>query len=163
MRNMSEWDFFIFNEKNPRHFNLSHRDEKLCTLKNPNRKSPTDANIKFLKEMFAGRNLQLTIDCIYTRKLNSHTRNRLQRDFKETERISHSKKKIRTKKESLAEYFKSKHVGQNTADTDQERRSSDRYEIERSHEDDSLENDEDVGDLCEANICKIKTYTVKQI
>ena len=113
--------------------------------------------------MFAGRNLQLTIDCIYTKKLNSHTRNRLQRDFKETERISHSKKKIRTKKESLAEYFKSKHVGQNTADTNQERRSSDRYEIERSHGDDSLENDEDVGDLCEANICKIKTCTVKQI
>ena len=130
MRNLSELDVFICNEKTPGTLSFRIAMKNFARWKNSKRKSPTDANIKFLNEIFAGRNLQLTIDCINTKKLNSHTRNRLQRDFKETERISQSKKKIRTKKESLAEYFKSKHVGQNTADTDQERRSSDRYEIE---------------------------------
>ena len=63
----------------------------------------------------------------------------------------------------MTKYFNLKHVVQDPVDTEQEKRSSDSHDIERSYGDDNLENDEDVGDLCEANICKIKTLKVKRI
>ena len=69
-------------------------------------------------------------------------------------------KKIRTQKEILTKYFKSKHVVQDIVDTEQETRSSDSEDIKSSYEDDTLEIDEDVGDLCGANIYKIKTSKV---
>ena len=94
------------------------------------------------------------------KKLNSHTQNRPQKAFEETEKISHSMKKIRTQKEILTKYFKSKHAVQDIVDTEQETRSSDSEDIKSSYEDDTLEIDEDVGDLCWANICKIKTSKV---
>ena len=57
-------------------------------------------------------------------------------------------KKIRTQKEILTKYFKSKHAVQDIVDTEQETRSSDSEDIKSSYEDDTLEIDEDVGDLC---------------
>ena len=63
----------------------------------------------------------------------------------------------------MTKYFELKHVVQDVVDTEQEKRSSDSDDIERSYGDDNLENDEDVGDLCEANVCKIKTLKVKRI
>ena len=56
-------------------------------------------------------------------------------------------KKIRTQKEILTKYFKSKHAVQDIVDTEQETRSSDSEDIKSSY-DDTLEIDEDVGDLC---------------
>ena len=50
----------------------------------------------------------------------------------------------------MTKYFKLKHVVKDAVDTEKEKRSSDSDDIERSYGDDNLENDEDVGDLCEA-------------
>ena len=77
--------------------------------------------------------------------------------------MSYSKKTIRTQRKSSTKYFKLKHVLQDTVDTEQERKLSDGDDIKSSQGDDTLENDEDVEDLCEANICKTKTSKVKGI
>ena len=76
-------------------------------------------------------------------------------------KASVSMKKIRTQ-EILTKYFKKKHVVWDIVDTKQKTRSSDSNDIKSSYEDDTLEIDEDVADLCGTNICKIKTSKVKR-
>ena len=153
------WIFSSATEEK-RHCKLLHPDENLCTLKKSKEKKSYKCNYNNSQGNVCGQEFKTYHRLYKHKKLNSHTRNRLQKVFKETERISHSKKKIRTQKESLTE---SKHVVQDTVDTEQERRSSDSDDIESSYGDDNLENDEGVADLCEANICKIKTSKVKGI
>ena len=71
-------------------------DEKFCTLKKSKERSPASANYENCKGNING--LEFTTDHrLYKhKKLNSHTKNRLEKSFKETESISHSKKKIPT-------------------------------------------------------------------
>ena len=142
------------------HCKLLPPDEKPYVLKKSKEKKSYKCHYKYSNQNVCGQKSTTYHRLHKHKKLNSHTWNWLQKAFEETERISHSMKKIRTQKEILTKYCKSKHVVQDIVDTEQETRSSDSEDIKSSYEDDTLEIDEDVGDLCGANIYKIKTSKV---
>ena len=65
-------------------------------LKKARDKGPTSANYKNSKGNISGLEFTFYHRLYKHKKVNSHTKNRLQKSFKETESISHSKKIIPT-------------------------------------------------------------------